>query len=121
MRLVLIAVAGAVGAACRYAIGTMVGERSFPWATLGINVVGSFLLGAVVTAATARHWPADLRAALAVGLIGSFTTFSTFAWEGLTLGRDDRLVAASAYVALSVTLGLLAGAAGLSAGTALTR
>jgi CrcB protein len=121
VRLLLVASAGAVGALCRYGVGTWVGERSFPWATLAINVVGSFLIGVVLTVAPARHWSDDLRTTLAVGLIGSFTTFSTFAWEGIGLGRDGRVPAAALYLVASVGLGLLAGVAGLTAGTALAR
>ena len=58
--------------------------------------------------------PDDLQTttALAVGFLGAFTTYSTFAWEAVTLGRTDRLALAALYVGLSVTLGLLAGAGG---------
>ena len=120
MRILLIAVAGAGGAVTRYGIGRAVGVRSFPWATLLINVTGSFLLALVLTVATAKRWSPDVSAAIAVGFLGAFTTFSTFAWEGLTLGRTDRLPAAVAYVTASIALGLLAATAGLRLGEALT-
>jgi len=121
VRLLLIALAGACGALARYGVGVGVGERSFPWATLVINVVGSFLIGLVLTVATANRWSADVRVPLATGFIGSFTTFSTFAWEGLGLGRDDRLPGAVAYLGASVVLGLAAAALGLGVGTLLSR
>ncbi|WP_421119985.1 fluoride efflux transporter FluC [Aquihabitans daechungensis] len=116
MRFVLVGVAGAAGALCRYGIGVAVGERSFPWSTLAINIVGSFLLGLVLTVATARGWPVEVTAPVAVGFIGSFTTFSTFSWEALTLSRGDRVGAAAAYIAVSVVLGLLAAVLGLRMG-----
>ena len=120
MRVLLVGVAGAAGALSRYGIGLVIGPRSFPWATLTINVTGSFLLGLLLTVATARHWSLDVSAPIAVGFLGAYTTFSTFAWEGLTLGRTDRLPAAIGYVAVSITLGVLAAAAGLRVGTAIS-
>lgn len=119
MRVVWIALAGAAGALCRYGIGLAVGERSFPWATLVVNVAGSFLLGLLLTVATERGWPADVTVPVAVGFLGAFTTFSTFVWDGVSLGRTDRLPAAMGYVALSVGLGLGAALLGLRAGQAL--
>jgi CrcB protein len=120
MRLLLVGVAGAAGALSRYGIGLVIGPRTFPWATLMINITGSFLLGVVLTVATTRHWSLDVSTPIAVGFLGAYTTFSTFAWEGLTLGRTDRMPAAIGYVAVSVALGLLAAAAGLRVGTAIS-
>lgn len=120
MQAVLVAVAGAAGALSRYGIGSAVGERSFPWATLAINVSGSFLLGLVLTLARQRGWSPEVTTPVAVGFLGAYTTFSTFAWEGLELGRADRVAVAAAYVAGSVVLGLLAAAAGWGAGSALS-
>lgn len=114
MKFALIALAGAVGALARYGIGAAVGERSFPWATLGINVTGSFLLGLVVGIAVWRGWPETATAPLAVGLLGAYTTFSTFSFETYDLARSDRVLVAAAYVAASVIGGLLAAFAGYS-------
>jgi CrcB protein len=108
----LVAVAGAAGALSRYGIASAVGARWFPWATLSINVTGSFLLGALVRAAAARGWPDTTTVPIAVGFIGAFTTFSTFSVETHTLLRDGRAVAALAYVATSVLAGLGAAALG---------
>ncbi len=121
MRVVLIGVAGAMGALARYALGTVVGPRTFPYVTLSINVVGSFLLGLVLTVSVARRWPPDVSIPIAVGFLGAFTTFSTFTWETITLGRTDRLSAAFAYTALSLALGFLAAGAGLRVGNLLGR
>jgi CrcB protein len=112
VKVALIALAGAVGALCRYGIGTAVGVRTFPWATLGINVAGSFALGLLLHAALLRHWPDTTVIPLAVGFLGAFTTFSTFSFETAELLRDDRAGTAAAYVGLSVGLGLLAAATG---------
>ena len=108
MTALLVALAGAVGALARYGIGTSVGTRSVPWATLGINLVGSFLLGALVKLAADRGWPDSTTLPLGVGFLGAFTTFSTFSVETQTMLRDDRLAIAGAYVGASVVGGVLA-------------
>lgn len=112
LRVALVAVAGAFGAVSRYWIGSAIGVRSFPWATLGINVVGSFLLGLVLGGPGATRWSDTATTAVAVGFLGAFTTFSTFAFEATALVRDDRAGAALAYVATSVVVGLGASAVG---------
>jgi CrcB protein len=112
VRIALVGAAGAVGALTRYWIGTAVGVRSFPWATLAINVVGSFLLGVVLGGPGASRWSTTATTAVAVGFLGAFTTFSTFAFEATALVRDDRAGTAFAYVAASLGLGLAASALG---------
>jgi CrcB protein len=107
----LVVFAGAAGTAARYGIGLAIGPRAFPWATLGINVSGSFLIGVALTAATARLGP-QAATALAVGFLGAFTTYSTFAWETFTLGRTDRILLAACYLTASVVLGVLSAALG---------
>jgi CrcB protein len=120
VKFLLVAIAGAAGAVTRYGINRAVGVRSFPWATLAINLTGSFVLALVLTAATARRWSPELTTAVTVGFLGAYTTFSTFTFEALSLERTDRLLWAIAYVVVSVAVGLLAAAAGVSAGRALT-
>lgn len=121
MRSLLVGLAGGAGALCRYGVGLAVGPRAFPWATLTINLSGSFVLGLVLTVALARRWPTELTTPITVGFLGAFTTFSTFAWEGVALSRGDRVPAAVAYIALSVVLGLAGALAGLRAGNAFAR
>jgi len=111
LRVALVGAAGALGALTRYLIGTSIGIRSFPWATLGINVIGSFLLGLVLGGAGSR-WSPTATTAVTVGFLGAFTTFSTFAFEATALVRADRAGAALAYVASSLLLGLGASAVG---------
>jgi CrcB protein len=112
VRVALVGAAGALGALARYWIGTSIGVRSFPWATLAINVVGSFLLGLVLGGPGVARWSPTATTAVAVGFLGAFTTFSTFAFEATSLVREERAGAALAYVAASLVLGLAASAAG---------
>ncbi|MBK5223311.1 MAG: fluoride efflux transporter CrcB [Acidimicrobiia bacterium] len=118
MPTVLVAIAGGLGAVLRYRIGLAVGVRSFPWATLGVNISGSFVL-ALVLAGPAVRWSTSTTAALAVGFIGAYTTFSTFGYETITLMREDRAVEAASYVAMSLVGGLAASALGYLAGRGL--
>ena len=109
MKVVLVALAGAAGALTRWGIGSVVGTRSFPWATLAVNVAGSFALGWVLAG---DRWSVTATTAVTVGFLGAFTTFSTFAFEATSLARDDRAGTAFLYVAASMALGLLAAAGG---------
>jgi CrcB protein len=115
-----IAAAGAVGALLRWRVGVAVGIRSFPWATLAVNVVGCFALALVLAGPGASRWSPTTTTAVAVGLLGSFTTFSTFGYETFTLLRTDQPARAAAYVALSLAGGLAATALGWALGRALT-
>jgi CrcB protein len=115
VQVVLIAIAGAAGALSRYGISSAVGGRSFPWATAGINLVGSFALGLVLHLAQRRGWPDELTLPVAVGFLGAFTTFSTFSVETFDLLRTDQTVQAALYVGLSVGGGLAAAALGYAA------
>lgn len=116
-RAAAIALAGAAGALLRYWIGAAIGLRSFPWATLLINIAGSFLLGVVLGGPSAR-WSTTLTAATTIGFLGAFTTFSTFAFEATALVRSGRPATAALYVAASVVIGLAASAAGFVIGRA---
>jgi CrcB protein len=115
----LVAIAGALGATVRYRIGLAVGVRAFPWGTLGINVVGCFCLALVLAGPGTARWSTTTTTAVAVGLLGAFTTFSTFGYETFTLVRTDRATAALAYVGASLVLGVAATAAGYAFGRAL--
>jgi CrcB protein len=112
MKFLWVGLAGAAGAVSRYAIGLAFSIERFPWATLLINITGSFALGFVLTFFTARHLSPTASAAIAVGFLGAYTTFSTFAWEGYILGRTDRMVSAAIYIAASIIGGITAAAAG---------
>ena len=119
MQTAWIALAGAIGAVARYRIGLAMGVRSFPWATLGVNVTGSFLLAFVLAGPVTSRWSPATTTAIAVGLLGAFTTFSTFGYETFTLVRTGRENLAVAYVVLSLVVGLGATAVGYVAGRGL--
>ncbi len=112
MKVVLVGIAGALGALARYGIGLAIGGRSFPWSTLGINITGSFLLGFVMAFGIERGWSESTMVPLAIGFLGAYTTFSTFSYETFTLARTDRALLAAAYVAVSVAGGIIAALVG---------
>ena len=118
MLVLLVAIAGALGAVCRYGLGLAVGPIGSPWATLGVNVAGSFLLGVLVGAVPAPD--GAVRVAIGTGFLGAFTTFSTFSVESLTLAREGRVGVAAASVLASRVLGVGAAGAGLLVGDTLT-
>ncbi len=76
------------------------------------QVVGSFLLGFVLKVAGDRDWPDAATAAIGIGFLGAYTTFSTFSVETHTLLRDGRTAAAGLYVAVSLLAGVAAAALG---------
>jgi CrcB protein len=109
--LVAVGLGGAVGAVARWLatdwVRRMLGD-GFPWGTLGVNVVGSLALG--MTAVWVQGLPASnqTRAFLAIGLLGSFTTFSTFSLETIELVRHGTPLRAGGYVLASIAASLLA-------------
>jgi CrcB protein len=118
MRYLWVGLAGAFGSLARYAISLNVDQSHFPWATLGINVSGSFILGLFLTVALG-HLSVAVMTPVAVGVLGGYTTFSTFTWEGFTMSRNGRTGTALAYVVVSVLAGLLAAWGGYSLGRVL--
>jgi CrcB protein len=118
-----VALGGALGASARYGLDRLIERRSFavfPWSTFAINISGCFTIGLVAAALVDRHHlPAWLRVGLVVGVIGGYTTFSTFAQEALDLVDARQLAIASAYVVASVALGVAAVYAGTLVGRTL--
>ncbi len=115
--LAAVALGGALGAVGRYLVMSGVAlwfGLSFPWGTLIVNVVGSFAMGALVEISALVWSPSpELRALLAVGVLGAFTTFSTFSLDVAALIGRGAHAAAGAYIALSVVLSIAAFFAGL--------
>jgi len=107
---VAVAVGGVVGCCARYGVSQWVQvwyDKGFPLATLIINVVGSLAMGFLFVATLERvNVSPALRMAVLTGVLGGFTTFSTFAMETLLLLEDGETAYAVLYVLLSVLLGL---------------
>ena len=109
-----VAIGGALGSLARFwlaAAMTMLTGPRFPWGTLLINILGSFIIGLVagVTLLPARlPMHPDFRIFLMVGVCGGFTTFSAFSLQTLELLQSGELLPASGYIAGSVVLCLLA-------------
>lgn len=104
---------GFVGSVLRYLIGCAAPTSSFPWATLAINVMGSFALALVAGLALRGAMPdGELSLMLRVGLCGGFTTFSTFSLETVSLASGGTWAGAAAYAAGTVALCVLAALAG---------
>ena len=105
---VSVAVVGALGPVSRYSFGlvafALIGNR-FPWATLGVNVVGSFLIGLAAVLIGDRIVDGELwRPLIIVGFLGAFTTFSAFSLDTLLLLQQGNYNTALAYMLGSVAL-----------------
>lgn len=120
----LIAGFGAAGAVSRYAVDLWLGGDAaagqFPWGTLTVNVVGAFLLGILIALTSERllldeNW----RIALGIGFLGSFTTFSTYAYQSIALAEESAWLLSFVNVFGMVALGLAAALGGLALGRAI--
>ncbi|MGX9805815.1 fluoride efflux transporter CrcB [Exiguobacterium acetylicum] len=121
MLYVLVGLAGVLGASARYGLGLLIGDLTtgpFPWSTLAINLIGSFLLG------YATHFLFRTKllhqyaiTAIGTGFIGSFTTFSTFSVETVTLIQTHHIADALLYVLISLFGGLFLSYLGYTLGT----
>jgi CrcB protein len=119
----LVCLGGAAGSGARYVVShgltrwaLQAHGSAFPWGTLVMNVVGSFLLGFLMTSrvGTADGPAAAWRFALGTGALGGFTTYSTFNYETLCYLESGHLTAAGANIALTMVVCLLAGLAGMA-------
>jgi len=114
MTTLLVGGAGLAGVLARYGVTRLtLHSEALIWSTVGINIVGSFLLGMLA----AEHWfSRDLREALGVGFLGGFTTFSTFSVQIVLDVDGGKPGKAAAYLATSVIGGVAAAAAGFVLG-----
>ena len=124
MRLLILAtLGGALGSAARHLVNVGIGRTfgsSYPWSTLTVNIVGSFLMGFLVDMIMRRFGGSpEMRTFLATGILGGFTTFSAFSLDVSNLiGRGDS-ASAIGYIVASVALSLAALYAGLALSRAL--
>ncbi len=123
MRIILLVIFGAAGTLARYGLDGLIQYRSgasFPAGTLAVNLLGSLLLG-MIGQFGLNHLsiPPDWRIGLTVGLMGGFTTFSTFAWDSVHMLSDGQWTRALMYVGGSVGGGIVALMIGIRLGGAL--
>ena len=111
MKILLVAIGSALGGVLRYLVPCVfAAHKGFPWATLTVNVVGSFLIG-LLSGFLARHGGSSadsIRAFAVVGFCGGFTTFSTFSNETFRMLESGQWLSAAAYIGISVLAGLAA-------------
>jgi fluoride exporter len=123
VRIILLIIFGAAGTLARYGLDGWIQYRVgpvFPTGTLTINVLGCLALG-VIGQFSLNHISVspDLRIGLTIGLMGGFTTFSTFGWDTVRMLEEGEWIKASIYVGASVLGGLIAMMMGMRVGDAL--
>ena len=109
----LVGLGGAIGSIARYGSGVLVGRvwtSSFPLATMLVNVAGSLLMGLFIglLARTTPTWQADARLFFAVGVLGGFTTLSSFSLDTVVLLERGEIGQAALYLAVSVAVSIAA-------------
>jgi CrcB protein len=109
--LLLIGTGSFIGGVLRYILAQFIQTKflsTFPFGTLGINILGSFAIGLVFAFSERTNMSPEMRLFLATGICGGFTTFSAFSNETFSLMRDGQLLYASAYITSSVLFGVFA-------------
>ena len=112
-----VGVAGAIGAPARFLLERVIRARwpaDWPWGTFIVNISGSLALGLVVGLVLAQGVSPDVRTLVGTGVLGAYTTFSTYAYETVRVGTVPRRGLAVAYAFGSVVASVLAAAAGLA-------
>ena len=108
----MVAMGGAIGSSGRYMAGVLATRLlgiNFPWGTMIVNIVGAFTMGVLVSLLAVRFSVGnEVRAFLAVGLLGGFTTFSSFTLDAVYLLEKKQYASALSYMSVSVIGGLLA-------------
>jgi fluoride exporter len=124
MLLLYIAAGGTLGTLARHGLALWIHSwagAGFPWGILTVNVSGSFGLGFFLRLLLESGASPELRAGVAIGFFGAFTTMSTFGYETLALLRDGQTARAAAYVGVTVVLVLCATVLGFAAGSLVHR
>lgn len=109
----MVGLGGGIGAMLRYGGNLAIGNKDFPYATLVINITGSFVIGLIAALSLkdeqfAQTW----KLFLATGICGGFTTFSAFSIENMQLLQSGKYTIAFTYIAVSIIAGIAAAAAG---------
>jgi fluoride exporter len=106
-----------IGGISRYLVSLFIQNKvlsTFPYGTLAVNIIGCFLIGIIYGFSDRGNMNAEWRIFLATGIMGGFTTFSSFSNETVSMLRDAQYLQAFSYVAFSVIIGLAATFAGIS-------
>jgi len=110
--LLIVGAGGFLGSVARYMTSRFIQDNlnlSFPIGTLVVNVVGCFILGVIYGFMDKGEvFSQEMRVFLTIGICGGFTTFSTFAYENVSLLRDGNFIQSALYIALSVFAGIIA-------------
>lgn len=107
--ILLVGLGGSIGSMARYAASLLIQSKSFPYATLFVNIIGSFIIGFVFAmsikeAGLSNNW----KLFLATGICGGFTTFSAFSAENMGLLQSGKIGMVVTYILLSIVLGIVA-------------
>ncbi len=120
-----IGIGGGIGAILRYIISSYIQHISksyiFPWGTLGVNLLGSFIIGLLFVLFEQAPISPTLKMGILTGFIGGFTTFSTFSLETVNLFVDGEIYAGIINITLSIILGILMTIGGIIIGKILTQ
>jgi fluoride exporter len=115
-RFLIVCGAGALGAGARYLISLWIGARALPYATLAVNLAGSFAIALVLELSIRiAGFPPNLRLALATGFLGGLTTYSSFNYEATALLQSEQILRGLVYLGATVLGCLGAGLLGLAA------
>ncbi|OSP53455.1 fluoride efflux transporter CrcB [Pseudoruegeria sp. SK021] len=121
--ILLTAIGGAFGSVGRYLVGLYTNKLwgdGFPWGTIAVNIIGSFLIGLAVEAVTRTFSnSAEVRVLVITGFLGGFTTFSSFSIETMKMLERGELFQAGYYLGSTLVFGVIAVFCGLSLGKAL--
>ncbi len=112
----LVVLGGAVGSGLRYGVGILLpsSQGGFPWATLAVNVVGSFVLGMLIgSSLTSTPLSRHTTLLLGTGLCGGFTTYSAFAVESVLLAQEGHIMTVAMYVIATLACCAAAALAGV--------
>ena len=123
VNIALVAAGGAIGSVFRYLVGVLsvrLAGLNFPWGTLAVNVAGSFLIGLLVELVARRlNASMEMRLFLVTGVLGGFTTFSSFSLDAVALFERGALGLSAVYVLASLVVSIAAVFAGLALGRSL--
>ena len=106
--LLLVAIGGALGACLRYLVILWVPTDGFPWSTLSVNLIGSFALGIIIGLSANLLIDEKATLMIATGLLGAFTTMSTYSVDTITLWQDDKMMAIIYILATAIIGPILA-------------